>query len=479
MTTTASSSRQTAWSFLSLAACLCTTVLAADNHVIFEDDFDSDDRHHAGLIARDTGERTDWFQSGVRQRDQRSIARETPLVRWTANRDEMNFRYDFLQNVKTTTLHRGTPETGTFNHHSHITYFKEVFYVVWDIQAKDEHGPGQHGLLRRSTDQGKTWSPVEELFPAMDNYIPSSEALRNGRYKGRIQTSNGFAVVDDVLYAVTEVDDHRGTSISNRKRFHAGRLCRSINPNGSSGDIFWLKKDAPEPVEGFPAYPAGDPSLVQKIHEYFQQPGNEIQLDFSANVPVSDSSTDAWAPFPISDDNHRLIEQVPSYQAANGTWVRLYRDAGLRGVPIPEKGFKAELEANKSRRNYASYSFDNCKTWTVPTRTSFPDACAKSNAGKLPDGQVYVINNVLPLSTKDGGRQLLGISLSRDGLNFDRVAVIRFMAPPKRYEGRAKSAGYAYPHSVVVGDHLWVIYSVNKEDIEVTRVPLVELMELR
>jgi hypothetical protein len=32
---------------------------------------------------------------------------------------------------------------------------------------------------------------------------------------------------------------------------------------------------------------------------------------------------------------------------------------------------------------------------------------------------------------------------------------------------------------VVVGDHLWVIYSVNKEDIEVTRVPLAELMELR
>jgi hypothetical protein len=32
-----------------------------------------------------------------------------------------------------------------------------------------------------------------------------------------------------------------------------------------------------------------------------------------------------------------------------------------------------------------------------------------------------------------------------------------------------------YPHSVVVGDHLWVIYSVNKEEIEITRIPLYEL----
>jgi len=416
----------------------------------------------------------------VRQSDDSAAhVREPPVVRWTANRDEMNFRYDSLRNVKTTTLHRGTPEMGTFNHHAHVTYSKGVFYAIWDTQARDEHGPGQHGLLRRSADNGRTWAPVEELFPALDQYVRSSEALVDGRYQGRIQTSNGFAVVDDVLYAVTEVDDHRGTSIRNRKRFHAGRLCRSINPNGTLGDMFWLKKDPPKPVDGFPAYPAGDPELVKKIKQYFQQPGNEIQLDFSAPVPKSDTSTDAWTPFPISDDNHRLIEQVPSYRAAGGIWVRLYRDAGLRGVPIPDKGFKTALEASKSRRDYASFSFDDCRTWTVPTRTSFPDACAKSNAGTLPDGQVYVINNVLPLSTKFGGRQLLGISLSRDGLNFDRVAVIRFVAPPMRYEGRAKSGGYAYPHSVVVCDHLWVIYSVNKEDIEIARIPLSELEALK
>ncbi|MHC4117117.1 MAG: exo-alpha-sialidase [Planctomycetota bacterium] len=410
--------------------------------------------------------------------DRRSIIGETPAVRWIANHDKMNFRYDFLENVKTTTLHRGTPEMGTFNHHAHITYFKGVFYAVWDTQARDEHGPGQHGLLRRSTDQGKTWAPVEELFPALDKYIPSSEAIIGGRYQGRIQTSNGFAVVDDVLYAVTEVDDHRGTSIRNRKRFHAGRLCRSIDPDGGLGKMFWLKKCPPKPVEGFPAYRAGDPKLVKKINQYFLQPGNEIQLDFSSPVPES-APGDVWTPFPISDDNHRLIEQVPSYRAANGTWVRLYRDAGLLGVPISDRGPKKALEESKSRRNYASFSLDNCRTWTAPTRTSFPDACAKSNAGKLPDGQVYVINNVLPLSTKHGGRQLLGISLSRDGLNFDRVAVIRFIAPPQRHAGRAKSGGFAYPHSVVVGNHLWMIYSVNKDDIEVARIPLSNLYSIR
>ena len=71
---------------------------------------------------------------------------------------------------------------------------------------------------------------------------------------------------------------------------------------------------------------------------------------------------------------------------------------------------------------------------------------------------------------------MLAISLSRDGLNFDRMAVINFIAPMQRYEGKAKRAnGYQYPHSVVVGKYLWVIYSVNKEDIEVARISIAEL----
>lgn len=74
---------------------------------------------------------------------------------------------------------------------------------------------------------------------------------------------------------------------------------------------------------------------------------------------------------------------------------------------------------------------------------------------------------------------MLAISLSRDGLNFDRMAVIQFVAPPQRYQGKAKrSNGFQYPHSIVVGEYLWVIYSVNKEDMEVARIPLSELYKL-
>lgn len=365
--------------------------------------------------------------------DKKAITKKTPVVRWTANRDEMNFRYNFLKNLEHINLNTATPEMGTFNHHPYITYFKGVFYAIWDIHIRDENAAGQHGLLRRSTDQGKTWTPVEVLFPPPDKIVPVSEEANITRF----QNADGFAVVDDKLYAVTSVDEYRRTS-NGRRRINIGQLCRSLHPEGSLGKIFWLLPEAPEPVPDFPAYPAGDPSLVEKIINYFRQPGNIIQLRYGPE-----------GHHPTSDDNHRLSEPVPAYKLTDGTWVRMYRDTGEKNAR--KKNARAR-EESKSRRNYASFSFD--------------------------DGQVYVINNVLPLSTKKGGRSLLGISLSQDGLNFDRVAVIRFIALPKRYKGRAKSIGYAYPHSFVVEDNLWVIYSVNKEDIQLTRIPLIELYKL-
>ena len=43
---------------------------------------------------------------------------------------------------------------------------------------------------------------------------------------------------------------------------------------------------------------------------------------------------------------------------------------------------------------------------------------------------------------------------------------------PLRFEGRYKRPGYHYPKSVIWKDHLYVGYATNKEDVELTRVPL-------
>jgi hypothetical protein len=91
-----------------------------------------------------------------------------PVVRWTVMQDNPDFVYidhDFQDSLEHITLYHAVPDEGTWNHHTMIFLHKDVLYASWDQQKADENGPGQHGLLRRSYDHGRTWESVEELFP--------------------------------------------------------------------------------------------------------------------------------------------------------------------------------------------------------------------------------------------------------------------------------------------------------------------------
>jgi predicted neuraminidase len=124
----------------------------------------------------------------------------------------------------------------------------------------------------------------------------------------------------------------------------------------------------------------------------------------------------------------------------------------------------------ESFRQLASESCDLGETWTKPVLTDMPDARAKQSAGNLPDGTAYLVN--APGASKV--RIPLAVTLSDDGQVFDRSYRLRGKDDIQalRYPGQYKRPGYAYPKSVVWRDWLYVGYATNKEDVELTRVPL-------
>lgn len=380
---------------------------------------------------------------------------DNPAIRWTADAGA-DAEPRILDRVRATELLHATPETGTFSLHGHLAQFQGTVFAGWDSQARDENAGGQHGVYRFTTDDGETWSPLAELFPPLAENLPLAEA--DGRRP--FQTSQGFAEVAGRLYAVTCVDTalaekvHRFNEVS---RERVGFLAREVRADGTLGKIFWLTETPPQPEPGFPAHPAGDPAVVNLIQAHFKQPANLPQLLFGPRE------------HPDSADGHRMTEPTQPWRLGDGTWVRFYRDQGTTAATN-----RREIEESKRRRFYVASSHDDGATWTSAVSTDVPDSGARANTGRLPDGQVYLIHNPLPLAPAKGGRAVLAISLSRDGLDFDRTAILRADPPRRRYEGKAKSIGYQYPHSIVVEDSLWVIYAVNKEDIELARIPLAE-----
>ena len=84
---------------------------------------------------------------------------------------------------------------------------------------------------------------------------------------------------------------------------------------------------------------------------------------------------------------------------------------------------------------------------------------------------VYFVNNPVPTRR----RVPITVGVSANGKYFDRMYLLRSTPQPLRYEGISKTEGYSYPGSVVWGDYLYVSYATNKEDIEITRIPLESL----
>ena len=363
--------------------------------------------------------------------------------------------YPLLQNTEHVEVYHATPETGMFSHHAHITSSGDSLLAFWSNHGKDEDASGQRILCSVSKD-GREWVTPFECFPPMDEMRPAGQA-------GRVLTANGWLVVDDSAWAVVEVDDKldraapaadprrsRGKAYKfrgNPPRRGWGRIVRQVRPDGSLGEIFWLVGDPPDPIEGFPSYPdLTDPRFTKvglAINRALSQAIHLPAWDFRHRT--------AWIQ---SADGHGMCEPTV-YRRPDGVLVKLSRDL------------------DKSRRIYAFLSHNDGYWWEPGIQTNIPDSPSKAVAGTLPDGRTYLVGNQVAVR----GRDPLVLSLSTDGVRFDWAAAIRSGAPPIRMEGRAKSLGFQYPSAVVAKDALWVIYSIGKEDVAVTRISLSELDE--
>jgi hypothetical protein len=127
------------------------------------------------------------------------------------------------------------------------------------------------------------------------------------------------------------------------------------------------------------------------------------------------------------------------------------------------------------------------ENFTVPLATNITDTVSNHNVIILPSGRIGLISNALI----DFERDPLFLSTSGDGWAFDTTGIIGtcenstvFASPPEqpwgclyRNAGGAKEGGLQYPQGVAVlapaeAAGLWVIVSLNKEDIWVAHVPL-------
>jgi hypothetical protein len=332
----------------------------------------------------------------------------------------------------------------TYNHQPMLAYWNNTFYVEYLSDKVGESVPPGQTLLITSKD-GAAWSKPTIIFPQYK--IPDGT------------TKEGHAGVAKDLYAV--MHQRMGFYTAKSKRllvlgFYGicldahddpndgkgiGRVVREVYPNGKFGSIYFIHYNPKwnEQNTSYPFYKTSkDKGFVQACDELMANPLMMMQWEEE------------------TDRNDPLIPLHKDYKAFNFYHLPDGRVVGL---------WKYALTA---------ISTDKGKTW--PANASRAPRFVTSNAKiwgqRTSDGKYATVYNPSEF------RWPLGISVSQDGLNYTNLLLVNGEIPTMRYGGNYKSYGPQYTRGIEEGNgvppdgKLWVTYSMNKEDIWVSSIPV-------
>lgn len=366
----------------------------------------------------------------------------TPVVpMWKAPMATMDIRngagFEVLKDAEHTSIWEPKSlEEGAYNHYACLIHYKEKFYVMWGNHEFGEDAPGQR-VLYTSSDEWGNWMKPEELFPAPGSVLPRSE-------KGIHLKPDRWAIIDDMLYAITYV---HGAGVY--------PIARLVEEDGGLGESF-LVQNVPE-SGALPVFMDGeDPNVVSPI-------GKRLYEWYRENDQISWWANASWGVQRTSVEGQSLIESF-IYRAKDGGLVLMLRDWGHSNNPV------------HNNRIYVSFN-DGQGGWARPYPTDIPDSPSRAQAITLEDGTVLLIGNQ-NVNRYDSAlyldRDPMTVSISQDGYVFDRVYALRTDSPTgHRFSGiGGRNPGYAYSSSIIHDGWLYTAYSIGKEDMGITRIPL-------
>ena len=337
----------------------------------------------------------------------------------------------------------------TYNHAPNLAYWQDRFYLSYLSNPVSEHVPPGQTLLTTS-DDGIHWAKPQLLFPTYRvpdgiYHSPAGVPPLARQSDAVMHQRMGFYTAPDGrllalgFYGISAAHNDNpndGTGI--------GRVVREIYADGRLGPIFFIRYNRHagwnEENTRFPFYQASDDAG-------FVQACNALLADKLATLQ--------WWEEDRSHDGF--------YAAAGGKALSYYHLADQRVVGL-------------WKWSQVAISNDEGATWSPMQKApSLVMAGAKIWGQRTSDGRYALIYNPTPDNIH---RWPLAVVTSDDGLNFDNLALVNGEAPPRRYFGIYKDFGQNYVRGIAESNGrppdgaVWIAYSMNKEDIWVSRIPV-------
>ncbi len=352
------------------------------------------------------------------------------------------------------------PEIGsrtgwTYNHQPYICYWNNNFYFQYLSNQFTEHlSPGRTMLM--ISKNGTDWSNPKILFPEYSlpeiNYknqrsgeiisMPEgTKAVMHQRMGFYITSANRLLTSGFYSYCpISRIGPNNGHGL--------GRVVREIYKDGTYGPVYFIR---------FNIHAGWNESNTK--YPYYKESKDKGFIKACEELLNNKLITLQWWEEDRADDGFYSME-VGEYEPKAFNFY--FRPDGI-AVGI----WKDQLTA---------LSPDSGKTWTNLVRSKTLKTCkAKVWGEKIDDGLYALVYNH---SATRRNRFPLVVITSKDGYEFDNMLCISGEVPPMRYYGWAKTLGPQYVRGIIPcngnppGNHMWNVFSVNKEDMWITRTHL-------
>lgn len=326
----------------------------------------------------------------------------------------------------------------TYNHASNLCYWNGKFYQQYLSNPVDEHIPEGQTLITTSLD-GRKWKKPEVVFPPYKS--PPGIKLPDSAIGYMMHQRMGFYISPSGRLLVLAFYGHAEDPF---REGGIGRVVREAYKDGTYGPIYFIRYSSHtnwnESNTSYPFY-------TKSKDDGFKKACNELMAD--------KLKTMQWW------DEDRGLDGFYSITKAGSAFSYFYRkDGKVTGL---------------WKRSFCALSDDGVNFSDPVKSPTLIMAGGKMWGQSTEDGRYAICYNPIEL---DEYRFPLTVITSEDGIIFDNMLLVQGEVPPRRFMGRWKDFGPCYTRGIVEGNgnppgnDMWLTYSMNKEDMWVSRVPL-------
>ena len=333
-----------------------------------------------------------------------------------------------------------------YTHHGAINWFKGKIYTLWSNGRFNEDDCGQRVMLS-STSDFKKWET--EIL------VDSQSGIGSPPY----QIPLGLFTDGETLTAYYMVREYDSTMVTKAWDGYPLRPFSNVKYSSIGNGTYYVRTtdgvnwSKPEKLFHTPTSAHTTDTLTGRI---FGTGGARI------SYTDDPSGLTGWTNSGLTDAQVEDAYKRGAKMLVEGT-IYQTKDYVLHYLFRTETGYLWHTE-----------SYDNGETWSNVYPTQFTNDMHMTYFGRLPDGRIYYIGT--PNYSGTNARSTLMLYISEDGINFGEQYILRDETDYRMQQiGFAKGGAWGYPRSFIHDGYIYVIYSKQKEVMEVTRVAIADL----